>query len=603
MGSFKPLQDIRVLFTFLKAEEKEYLTKLARQEGAVVLSSPSPVDPPHVLIARRVATSKYHLVRRINRKIPVVIPEWLTSSVQAGKLLPYDEFQVSMFHGLTICFSGLSVGEKNRLAKEVTSRGAKHSPMLSKACSHLVTVTTDSDKFRFAQEQKIPCVLPAWLEESIEAGWCLEEKRYAIDKGSALLLNDTSIHQTTISGRERDVLASVGRDGMACRDISTTIHPTEKPSSKGTQNSFLHVEGNEDTVLEHNFSDKSKFEVSDERTSPKHDGHKEADVPNTKDTVHSLNESDLSCDEEDFDGTLSLETCYIWCVGVSESELLEVMKLCRASGAKRFEELHPDLTTHILFGSSTGAAERDRAQKYLETHFNAVVVNLDWLRCSVLQKKPLPLSSTFATVGTCNGNESMSRGLVTSCDISAKPKAAELVATSFCPEDNRGLTIENHNGNGESASFSADNSSQREFTLERGFQDSHPICLKGGQSTLPYDGVFSGCYFTLAAIRGTSEESISEKLIRSHGGRLFTASFPANCRAFAICPSSLPTSVAYSLRNSHPDFASVPETDRYTFYWLECCIISKTIISPSRGSPCLQPLPYPLPLPGMDGVR
>lgn len=70
--------------------------------------------------------------------------------VQAGRLQDYDSFRVGPFGGLTICFSGLSAGRKTMLAAVVMRGGGVHSPALDKKCTHLVTSTTSSEKYRWA---------------------------------------------------------------------------------------------------------------------------------------------------------------------------------------------------------------------------------------------------------------------------------------------------------------------------------------------------------------------------------------------------------------------------------------------------------------------
>lgn len=113
--------------------------------------------------------------------------------LQAGRLLPYADYKAGPFTGLTVCFSGLSANSKTTLAALVVSplafrrretqqaaaapapalacwptahaalsqpvpmlwrpgvqirNGGQHSPALDKKCTHLVTNSTDSEKYR-----------------------------------------------------------------------------------------------------------------------------------------------------------------------------------------------------------------------------------------------------------------------------------------------------------------------------------------------------------------------------------------------------------------------------------------------------------------------
>lgn len=45
------------------------------------------------------------------------------------------------------------------------------------------------------------------------------------------------------------------------------------------------------------------------------------------------------------------------------------------------------------------------------------------------------------------------------------------------------------------------------------------------------------------------------------------------------------------------------ERQRFTPYWLECSLIAQRPLPPQqRGTPLYQPLPFPLPLLGMESV-
>jgi hypothetical protein len=47
----------------------------------------------------------------------------------------------------------------------------------------------------------------------------------------------------------------------------------------------------------------------------------------------------------------------------------------------------------------------------------------------------------------------------------------------------------------------------------------------------------------------------------------------------------------------------VEEQRRFTLFWLECSVEAGQPLRPSRAAPLYQPLPYALPLPGMEHVE
>jgi len=216
------LQDLRVLITSVREREKGQLQKVAAEQGAVIVGAVTAHDPPHLIITRRVGSPKYFAALRLNAATPVVTPEWLAASVREGRRLTYAHHRAGAFHGLVICFSGLAVADKNKLAEAVTRGGGVHSPALSKDCTHLVTVSTDSDKYRFAQRYDIPCVKPEWLVASAAAGCCHEEKAYPVAptvlhpknfqrENSIMLLGE----QGTSSGFGEQTTTTSGKEGGA----------------------------------------------------------------------------------------------------------------------------------------------------------------------------------------------------------------------------------------------------------------------------------------------------------------------------------------------------------------------------------------------------
>lgn len=78
--------------------------------------------------------------------------------------------------------------------------------------------------------------------------------------------------------------------------------------------------------------------------------------------------------------------------------------------------------------------------------------------------------------------------------------------------------------------------------------------------------------------------------------RCTAASGPCPSLPAGLLRPGLPCSLAF-----FPP-AAVDEKQRFTVYWLECSLEAGAPLPPNRGAPLYQPLPYPLPLPGMTDV-
>lgn len=173
-------QDLRILFTFLSEKEKSSLVQICRDEGAVVLVSPKPNDPPHVIVTRRVGSPKYCAVLKRHARTPVVSPEWIENCMKVRRRIPYSQYAVGPCYGLKICLSGFNSQDKSALIRLIQEHGGTHSPSLTKQCTHLVAASSDSEKYVFARRHKIPCISKAWLRESVQSGWCKEESHYPV---------------------------------------------------------------------------------------------------------------------------------------------------------------------------------------------------------------------------------------------------------------------------------------------------------------------------------------------------------------------------------------------------------------------------------------
>lgn len=151
----------KVLCTGIPQAEKEPLCAQLAGQGATLLQGFSPAIQPDVVICRSVLSESYASCRRLYPGTPAVTPEWATESMARGALLPAAEarFTLQCFTGLVVCLSGLTSTAKHALTEEVLSHGGRHSPSLDRRCTHLVTITTESDKYRWVIGPWVGCAV------------------------------------------------------------------------------------------------------------------------------------------------------------------------------------------------------------------------------------------------------------------------------------------------------------------------------------------------------------------------------------------------------------------------------------------------------------
>jgi len=595
------LQSIQILVTGVPEKEKRCLHDIAKSQGAVILSTANANDPPHVVITRTVGSPRYFTILKRNASIPIVTPEWLKFSIEQDTRLPYSDFAAGVFQGLVICFSGLSVPEKKEFSKHVESEGGRHSPVLDRTCTHLVTDSTHSDKFLYAQLHGIYTITPAWIEESLSAGRCIDPAKYLITKAlpsqphsqqqNSHLARQVSL-QKTGGGQHKDRDAAAGAAGAGSGltgDLTdTTLNNSNNkeqlkvnaPGRSGSEEPSLRRGGVDTTgrgaagTLENNKPSSRLGNTAAAAVG-------EVDLPVA--ATPATGAPPWTTLEYEDDTPLFLDSCFVWVTCCSAVEEQETLVLCAKGGAKRFLEPHPTLTTHVIVGSTFSGENARAVALFNSEHKHVPVVGLEWLRRSVARREILTADERFTI--------SLPSNLIS-------------------------------NGGGGSMSLLAFNNDSNSIPINKDAQGGPPAAAAGvdvgvdggdrddvlnqqnsGAAASLMGGFFDNCYFTLAAVRGTPEGDAAERIIRMHGGRIFSSSVPTSIKAcFAICPYSLPSHKVHALRVSHPDFAAVPETQRYTLWWLECCVQAGDLLPYTTGTACFQPLPFVLPLKDMDKV-
>ncbi|PSC67627.1 DNA topoisomerase 2-binding 1-A isoform X1 [Micractinium conductrix] len=621
-----------VLVTAVRPQEREPLMRQVAECGGEVVAAVRASDPPHVVLTRSVRSPKYRGLMRVAPHTPVVTPDWLTASLQAGRVLPYDGYRVGPFQGLTVRLSGLSAARKAALAGLVAGGGGVHSPALDKKCTHLVTVSTQSEKYKFAKREGITVVTTQWVEDSTQAGWCQEEAPYAVcdevDGEGAGQSGATAVAATSAFADQ-----SLGAVPAAARRFAPAGQ-LEEATSLGAPLAPSASEGVAPTVLggeaglppraparlqrvASNLGGAAAPEglAAEAATSASGDGYAPAEerragrgsgqpprnssrlrpqgqqqLPDVRGSGEPTAAADAAAPaamamhpaaiarraeaeavaaleaqlEGDDSAPTYLDAVRLRLLGCGVDEHREALGLVREGAAKRFNDWTDDLH-HIVIGCDLSAAEAAEAHDFLSTHRACQPVTLEWLRQSVAARRRLRPDGFLVPTSLL-------------AQYRRRPPALEALAA---------------------ADRTTSSASLAEPALSAG---GEPHRAQPAAAAPP--GPLDGCYFTLAALRG-EEQALARRLVQENGGRLFTETtlqLVDKSRAFALCPHSLVSHEITQLRNGCPDFKLVDDKQRFTLYWLECSLLAGAPLPASRGAPLYQPLPYPLPVPSMQGV-
>ena len=101
------------------------------------------------------------------RKISVVKPDWVRSSLQKGRLAnprSYSPDPRLFLSGLVVCIADLPEGDRDAIIGGVIASGGLHSGAVSKMVTHIVALSLEAHECEVATLKRLDCkiVLPHW---------------------------------------------------------------------------------------------------------------------------------------------------------------------------------------------------------------------------------------------------------------------------------------------------------------------------------------------------------------------------------------------------------------------------------------------------------
>jgi hypothetical protein len=448
------------------------------------------------------------------------------------------------------------------LADLISRNGGTHSPSLTKFCTHLVSNDRKSQKYTFALKHGIVCCSLDWLVESTKGRvkWCRDATKYHVkDKEISLVISSRA--------------DTIDLDTMAPSTAAAPLVPRSAANADARMRTNVCVDLLGGDLVQEELG-------GPETKRRRHDAVHYRDMDREESgsrgmAMDSRLEDDvLESEGAEYADDKFLADCGIWHVGLSRTELRELMSLCFHSGATRVSKPHPTLVTHIVQGSEPCTrGDRDEISKILQSRNPVHLVTMEWLRACVRSRRVL------------NADQARFRPLR--------------------EEDGVRALNSTHHENSAIERLDSGRSMPAALNPILNQNQSNTNDASNGSFGLRGEGIFSGYYFTLSAVRGTGEESVVEVLIRQHGGKINNTSVPASGEGtlLAICPPSLTRMDASRLRaQNNNNFGHVAEDNRFTLYWIKCCVKAQKMLMHQDGAPCFRPLPFELPMDGMRSV-
>ncbi|XP_023241531.1 DNA topoisomerase 2-binding protein 1-A-like isoform X2 [Centruroides sculpturatus] len=142
------------------------------------------------LVVGSVSSTKYNVA--VSFGLPIMKIDWIHDCWDNGQYQQihatneiYKKYLCPPFYGLSVTVSQLTNEERKNIQQCIEKNGGKYSgAMRAKEVTHLILMEPKGEKYKFAKAWKIKCVKLNWLYDSLNAGFCKDEKLYQLDDGS-----------------------------------------------------------------------------------------------------------------------------------------------------------------------------------------------------------------------------------------------------------------------------------------------------------------------------------------------------------------------------------------------------------------------------------
>ncbi|PNF40863.1 hypothetical protein B7P43_G15936 [Cryptotermes secundus] len=343
------MRGLVVTTTNFTGQEKEDLIKKTEYMGA--LFSSKLVGGTTHLVAKNVLSIKYE--KAVERSLTVMTQDWVHSvweaSCKRNVHASDPEFQVykcPVFHGLTITCSNLPRQQKEELRKLINDNGGIFSGQLECEKTKLLIITNPTgEKYKYACEWKLPCILPSWVHESVCEG-------YAVSIEPHLLAHKNVVKCSTPNPDETRSLPDFSMVSTIAGGCATHVNETAADS---TIHSFL-----------------TKNNAVNRNSQAKHSG-----ASRYSETLEKLDLREAKRAGSFLDG------CNVYLSGFNVEQTEKLRRVLNGGGATRFNEIS-DSVTHIIVGDIVSADLKALKCSGLRPY----VVTVDWLLESMKLRCP-----------------------------------------------------------------------------------------------------------------------------------------------------------------------------------------------------------------------
>ncbi|KAJ1711823.1 BRCT domain protein [Aspergillus flavus] len=200
-------------------------TTLEEQGGESVIYEPPAAFPPLHEFSHLVSTTiDFPTFEAANDAlIPVVKPQWLHACLNKRKLANPRQYSPDprlFLNDVVVTCGDIPEGDKDAIIGGVLAKGGLYSPRITQMVTHLVDLTTDSDKARVALGKKlnVKIVLPHWFDDCLKLGRRIDERPYILPNPEILR-----------AGPDAPIRSTENRDIVGASTAEPTTLPTPRP--------------------------------------------------------------------------------------------------------------------------------------------------------------------------------------------------------------------------------------------------------------------------------------------------------------------------------------------------------------------------------------
>nr|XP_029713990.1 DNA topoisomerase 2-binding protein 1-like [Aedes albopictus]XP_029713991.1 DNA topoisomerase 2-binding protein 1-like [Aedes albopictus] len=359
------MRNLTVCSSGLKPDEKSEISRMVQHMGGYYLDILNAACTH--LVAATVKSIKYEKAAEI--KLKIMHPDWVkdvweqsqqkminaTDSAFARHALP-------VFYSLTITSTGLSTQKRNQIKQLIEDNGGRYIGAFKSEITDILILeknSVGSAKFQGAIRCKKECLSPAWIVDSVEAGYALPVGKYEIRGIKSSTPTKDDVGQLT-----------VGEFNPDCTQLSMISHMNSR--------NLTINESMSSTVSQIGAKGAGRGSTAEIPAVPV--------KPSNADQKKKYREilTQISLAQAKKAGPF-LDGCKIYLSGFASDDKEKLNKILNSGGATRFDELS-DRISHIIVGEHVQADFREIREQKLTPH----IMTLQWLVRSIELKAPAP---------------------------------------------------------------------------------------------------------------------------------------------------------------------------------------------------------------------